>query len=282
MFWVKKATAVGLAAVMLVSAGVGIGVSVQQSPHAIAEDKQPAAKKAEPGKVPEAEIKAARDLLEKHKLGVQLSQLDIFNLEKQLAAARQAKQTADEAVRSQEAALALLEAMAKKDVAARGPAEPYVVLTVRGGNFAVLPFTVTEFDATGKVVWSVMPGINLTEKPPAGLALDMKKMENQQLVIDGLAQYLKRLRATPNTPRDLRVVFENDVPIGGFPQIALKSCLDAGFDTIRFTGYMPFGGFIPLLKPGADGEAEGYKRYKGEVVRTKKLLDDYNLAMRTF
>lgn len=283
MFWIKKATATALVAGLLLAAGIGMGVSVRETPSAIAQDKA-APQKADPKpvKVSEDDLRSMRELLEKYKANAALTQIDIQVREKELAALRKAKQTADEAVRSQEAALARVEAMAKKDVAARGPDEPYVVLTVRGGNFAVLPFTVTEFDATGKVVWSVMPGINLTEQPPAGLALDMKKMENQQLVIDGLAQYLKRLRATPNTPRDFRVVFENDVPIGGFPQIALKSCLDAGFDTIRFTGYMPFGGFIPLLKPGADGEAEGYKRYKGEVVRTKKLLDDYNLAMRTF
>ena len=96
-------------------------------------------------------------------------------------------------------------------------------------------------------------------------------------------EYLTRVKKDPNAPRDLRVVFTDDAQIGGFSTEALKCCLDAGFEKIRFTGYIPFGGGargIPQLKPGPDGEAEGYKRYKGELVDTKKLLTDYAEALR--
>lgn len=277
MFWIKKATATALAAVLLVTAGVGIGVSVQQSPHAVAQDKQPAAKKAELGKVPEAEIKAARDLLEKHKLGVQLSQIDIFNLEKQLAAARQAKQTADEAVRAQETAPARLEAKTKKDVAAAGPAGPRVVLTVYGAD-AVGPFVLTEYDATGKVIGSTIPGVDLTTWPKTtGFLLSSTVFAPIEA---GLLHALTQLRGRAKVP-ELHVVFKNDVPpAGGYPLIGVETAGKAGYETIRFTGYRPLGGFIPQLKPEPDGEAPGYKRYKGEVVRTKKLLDEYSEALR--
>ena len=76
------------------------------------------------------------------------------------------------------------------------------------------------------------------------------------------------------------MVFTNDAQLGGFSVEALRCCLDAGFEKVRFTGYIPFGGFIPQLRPGPDGEAAGYRRYKGELVDTKKLLTDYAEALR--
>jgi hypothetical protein len=131
------------------------------------------------------------------------------------------------------------------------------------------------------VLWSVTPGADVAEPPKPGAPLiDLKSVEAQQAVIAAAREYLTRVKKDPNAPRDLRVVFTNDAQLGGSSAEALKCCLDAGFKTIRFTGYIPFGGFIPLLKPGPDGEAEGYKRYKGEIVDTKKLLTDYAQALR--
>ncbi len=163
------------------------------------------------------------------------------------------------------------------------PAAPFLVLTVRGLDDSRSPYTLTEFDASGKVLWSVTPGADVAEKPKLGATLiDLKNRETQQAVIAAAREYLTRVKKDPNAPRDLRVLFDNDAQIGGFSIEALKCCQEAGFEKIQFTGYIPFGGFIPLLKPGADGEAEGYKRYKGEVVDTKKLLTDYAEALRSF
>jgi hypothetical protein len=158
---------------------------------------------------------------------------------------------------------------------------PYLVLSVRGLDGARSPYTLTEFDARGKVLWSVTPGADVAATPkPGGALIDLKDVDTQQAVIAAVREYLTRVRKDPNAPRDLRVVFDADAQLGGFSVEALKCCSDAGFETIRFTGYVPLGGFIPQLKPGPDGEAEGYKRYKGELVETKTLLTDYAEALR--
>ena len=72
----------------------------------------------------------------------------------------------------------------------------------------------------------------------------------------------------------------HESPAGGFSVEALRCCLEAGFESVRFTGYVPLGGEIPPLKPGPGGEAEGYKRYQGELIDTKKLLSDYEKALK--
>jgi RNA polymerase sigma factor (sigma-70 family) len=163
---------------------------------------------------------------------------------------------------------------------AEPPAAPFLVLTVRGLGGVRSPCTLTEFDARGKALWSVTPGPDLAEQPkPGGAPVDPKNLEDRPAVIAAVREYLTRVRKDPNAPHDLCVVFTNDAQLGGFSAEALRCCLDAGFEKIRFTGYIPFGGFIPLLKPGPDGEAEGYKRYKGELVDTKRLLTDYEKAL---
>jgi uncharacterized protein (TIGR03067 family) len=161
------------------------------------------------------------------------------------------------------------------------PAGPYLVLTVRGLDGVRSPYTVTEFDARGKVLWSLTPGADVADKrKPDGALIDLKDAQTQQDVIAAVRGYLTRVKKDPNAPHDLHVVFTNDGQLGGYSAESLKCCLDAGFEKIRFTGYIPFGGEIPQLKPGPKGEAEGYKRYKGELVDTKKLLADYVEALR--
>ncbi|HEX4608143.1 MAG TPA: hypothetical protein VH092_08050 [Urbifossiella sp.] len=162
------------------------------------------------------------------------------------------------------------------------PAGPYLVLTVRGPGRDRAPYVITEFDAKGMVLWSATPGLDLAAPSnPGGKANDLTSDLVQGDEVAGVRSYLTRVQKDATAPRDLRVVFATDAPLGGVSTEALKSCRDTGFEKVRFTGYVPFGGFIPLLKPGPDGEAEGYKRYKGEVVETRKLLDDYELALRT-
>ncbi len=163
--------------------------------------------------------------------------------------------------------------------------EPYTVLTVRGlptptTKFgAPEPFTITEYDAMGKCLWSVIPGRDQAEK----WSTTVKLIElDQDAIIGGAREYLTRVRKDKDHPRELRVVVETDAQVGGFTLAGFEVCRDAGFDTIKLTGYLPNGGgFIPQLKIGPDGEAEGYRRYRGERVETKKLLADYAKTLRT-
>lgn len=166
-----------------------------------------------------------------------------------------------------------------------GPKAPYVVFTIRGlgttgRTGAPEPFTITEFDAKGKCLWSVIPGRDQAEK----WNTTVKLIElDQEAIIGGARAYLTRVRKDATAPRDLRVVIESDAQVGGFTLAGLGVCRDAGFDTINLTGYLPNGGgFIPMLKVGPNGEAEGYKRYTGERVETKKLIADYGQTLRTF
>ncbi len=164
------------------------------------------------------------------------------------------------------------------------PAAPFLVLTVGApvANNALPPITLTEFDASGKALWRVTPGGDLAGAKGGDLAIPLKNGTNQQAMIAGIRQYLTRVKKDPNAPHDLRVVFDNGAPIGGLSIVVLKSCLEAGFEKIRFTGYIPIGFFIPELNPGPDGEAAGYQRYSGELVDTKKLMTDYWDALRNF
>ncbi|HEX4608144.1 MAG TPA: sigma-70 family RNA polymerase sigma factor [Urbifossiella sp.] len=171
-----------------------------------------------------------------------------------------------------------------------GPAAaaPYLVLTVSSPNRERVPYTIAEFDAKGMVLWSVTPGLDLAEPWNSGGKLidNLRELVHENAVA-GARGYLTRVRKDVTAPRDLRVVFATDAPLGatdaplgGYSTEALKCCRDAGFEKIRFTGYVPLGGEIPALKPGPDGEAEGYRRYRGEVVETRKLLGDYEKALR--
>jgi RNA polymerase sigma factor (sigma-70 family) len=157
------------------------------------------------------------------------------------------------------------------------PAAPHIVLTVRGPDPVRSPYTLTEFDARGQVLWSVTPGADLAGAD--GKQTDLAYPHARDAATAGVRAYLTRVRKDAAAPRDLRVVFTPDAQLGGFSTEALKCCVDAGFETIRFTGYLPHGGFIPELKPGPDGEAKGYRRYQGEVVAPKKLLGDYQKAL---
>ena len=219
MFWVRKATAAGFGALVLLAAGFGAGMAIRPLPDAAGQDKEaPAVKQPDPPP-------------------------------------------------------------ARQDVAA------YVVFTIRGlptptTKFgAPEPFTIAEFDAKGKCLWSVIPGRDQAEK----WSTTVKLIElDQEAIIGGARAYLTRVRKDATAPRELRVVVENDAQLGGFTLAGFGVCRDAGFDTIKLTGYLPNGGgFIPMLKVGPNGEAEGYKRYKGESVELKKLFADYARMMRT-
>lgn len=164
--------------------------------------------------------------------------------------------------------------------------EPYTVFTVRGVEAPGLrrptpePFTITEYDATGTCLWSVVPGRDQAEK----WSTSVKLIElDHAAIVGGAREYLTRARKDVDRLRELRVVIENDAAVGGYTWQGLMICRDAGFDTIKLTGYLPSGGgFIPQLQIGKDGEATGYKRYRGERVELKKLIANYELMLRSF
>jgi hypothetical protein len=161
-------------------------------------------------------------------------------------------------------------------------ADSYAVLTVRGTDNGRPPYALTEYSADGTVRWGVTLGVTADQGQPANALMLIRDGKLRGGVVDATRAYLTRVRNDPNAPKELRVVFENDAPIGVYPQEALRCCVDAGFVKITFTGYVPCGGFIPQLAPGADGEAVGYKRYEGEVVESKKLFEEYSKAITSW
>jgi hypothetical protein len=164
------------------------------------------------------------------------------------------------------------------------PAAPYLVLTVQGTDGGSPRYTITEFDASGKVRWSVAPGRDLSQPPasppppPGNFGLppgtDARPEE-----LAALRDYFTRARKDANAPHHLRVVLATDAPIGKSTVAGLRCCLDTGFEKVRLTGYIPGGGETPPLRPGPDGSAEGYKRYSGESVEIKTVVEEYEKAL---
>jgi RNA polymerase sigma factor (sigma-70 family) len=87
MFWVKRATAAGLAGVLLVAAGVGVGVSVRQVPQAAAEDP-PARVSAKSPQDPQPELPAAEAELKRLEAMQQKLEAERLLIEAQVAAAK--------------------------------------------------------------------------------------------------------------------------------------------------------------------------------------------------
>ncbi|MFO0847032.1 MAG: sigma-70 family RNA polymerase sigma factor [Gemmataceae bacterium] len=87
MFWLKKATAVGLAACLLMIAGMGIGTSIQRGNTAIAADPPPtnsvqAAKQSKPQQDPDREwYERARLLLQQRRAGLKAELSHLANAE---------------------------------------------------------------------------------------------------------------------------------------------------------------------------------------------------------
>jgi RNA polymerase sigma factor (sigma-70 family) len=217
VFWIRKATAAGVATFALLAAGFGAGLTLRHPPDAAGQEKA-----AVPPPPPPA---------------------------------------------------------------GKAEAGPYIVFAVRGltpGTTRPVvpePFTITEFDAAGKCRWCVVPGGDLAKKWASG---ELNFGPDSAAVVRGARDYLTRVRKDAAAPRDLRLEIETRAPIGGFTLEAIKACVDAGFERFKVTGFVPTGGgFIPQLQIGPDGEAEGYKRYRGEEVDGKQFLADYQRMLRT-
>ena len=120
MMWVKKVSAAGVAAVMLLTAGVGVGLGVRQTPAFVAADEKPAAGKPEPagGKVaPEAtkeaelahlrmELIRSRDILDATRADVERAEnvrkkaeFDVTKVEYMIRLVEQLQAKADDAER---------------------------------------------------------------------------------------------------------------------------------------------------------------------------------------
>jgi RNA polymerase sigma factor (sigma-70 family) len=122
----------------------------------------------------------------------------------------------------------------------------FVELTVTGqaGKFE---FTLKETDASGKVLGTV----RVAEVPM-------------------LVKLLTRLKADASAPKELRVVVEPSRDA----VTALNACDAAGYKSVKFTGYIPAGGFMGQLNPNQKGGALGYKHYEGKEVSPSQLLKD--------
>ena len=77
---------------------------------------------------------------------------------------------------------------------------------------------------------------------------------------ESLNALLKRAKADPTAPLDVRVIVEPQVTLGVGPQWALEACAKGGYDTVKFTGYVFDGGFAQQPALSAKFSVEGVWR----------------------
>jgi len=153
------------------------------------------------------------------------------------------------------------ESIAKKraDLARPGAeatkAAAFVELTVAGQG-GKLEFSLRETDASGKVLGTVR-------------------------VAEGamLLKLLTRTKADATAPKELRVIAEPSATMGVGLTTALKACDAAGYSKVKFTGYIPAGGYMPPLDPKQKGEAPGYKHYEGKESSPAQLMREMEEGM---
>ncbi len=276
---------------MLMVAGIGIGVSVKEAPHAVAQDVG-GAKKSDrpPHKASEADIQKARELVARYKESADLTEGEIQARSKELEALRKAKRVAEEAVRSQEAALALLEG---RNAAANLPANASYLAVMVGGDHATHRFQVTEFGDDGKPIWTVVPyrdlvakvrdpGPSLVPAPrfnpigadaskpspigvPMGPADDTRK--EYEASVKAIERYLKRARNDPAAPQTVRLFVEVGARLEDVHSAA-QACKAAGFTQVRLTGCIPSAFNVRAGKsPGGTD-----MRYQDSTFELDKLL----------
>jgi hypothetical protein len=97
-----------------------------------------------------------------------------------------------------------------------------------------------------------------------------------------LAKVLARTKADSTAPTEVRLLVDPRASLGWGPLAILKACDAAGYKTVKFTGYVPAGGFTRQLKPDEKGEMPGYKRYDGIERKVRELMKEIEDGMRTF
>jgi RNA polymerase sigma factor (sigma-70 family) len=151
-------------------------------------------------------------------------------------------------------------ALVKNLPAAAAKTGGYLEVVIRG-SAAKFEFALREFDANGKEVGT------------AGF-----DQQNAQM----LAKVLARTKADPAAPTEVRVLASPPTALGGGPHAALKACDTAGYKTVKFTGYVPAGGFTRQLNADEKGEVPGYKHCDGVERKVTELIKEIEDGMRTF
>ena len=89
-----------------------------------------------------------------------------------------------------------------------------------------------------------------------------------------LQKLLARTKADPTAPKALHVIASPEVAGNGYFLSGLKVCANAGFETVKFTGYVPIEFFPKELPADQKGEVKGYKRYDGVEISPEKLIKE--------
>lgn len=97
-----------------------------------------------------------------------------------------------------------------------------------------------------------------------------------------LQKLLARTHADPTAPKELRVVAEPNSKLAGYLVPVCKACDAAGYQSIKFTGYIFGGGIMLELKPEQKGEAPGYKHYQGAEKSPSELIKEIEEGMRRY
>jgi RNA polymerase sigma factor (sigma-70 family) len=172
MFWAKKATAAGMMALLLVTTGVGVGVSVRQVPQAVAQSEKPAAKPAAPPVSPPL-----------------ISEKSLLSLEERFRRLNALQRSVDR----ERADVAEQIAKIKRELATRksktvgGPFFPSLIVSV-GGDEGQFLYVAGEMDADG-------------------LAYAALSRET-----DSLRRFLVRMWTHPATPKNLVLEASPDAP----------------------------------------------------------------------
>jgi RNA polymerase sigma factor (sigma-70 family) len=145
-----------------------------------------------------------------------------------------------------------------KELAPAARAGAYLELTAHGKQSG-FEYSITETDASGKVIGRV-----ITHEP------------------EMLAKLLARTKNDTTAPKELRVVIDPSLAITGHPTIVFKACDAAGYKTIKFTGYIPYGNFLQELKSEQRGEVPGHTRYDNAECVPANLLKNIEDWRRTY
>lgn len=281
MFWVKKATAAVYSAVALFALGVGVGLSTHpERGGATAQEKA-----KEPTKQPEAKVTAA-------------TLKRIAELEKELASAEAAQklyyqqllvvaQLHEDEMRKKHKehsgevrAAADATELARRNFGDNGAkiervrdelaklrvnSNGYIEITVRG--------------TAGKFEYEIseVPAHDPNERGTVPKYGPLKTSDTTTL-----ANLFRRAKADVTAPLDVRVIVEPQVTMGIGPQAALEACAKAGYDTVKYTGYVFGGGLALELKPNETGHVKGYTRYDAKPVKPAVLAKEIDEGMRRF
>jgi DNA-directed RNA polymerase specialized sigma24 family protein len=204
MFWVKKATVAGMMALLLVTTGVGVGVSVRQVPQAVAQTDKPAARPAKPTAAP------AEPMVEELRARV----------EERRAVLKRVRVEADHSIRQAEGELAaitdmLREAEARRQRARVGSEKEFELIV--GSPKADHPYSFIEMQANGDAELMVSAA---TEA--------------------GMRRYLARMRADPKAPKGLVISVARNAPADRL-KAAVYAAKAVGYRRIRLVGYVPAG-----------------------------------------